>query len=625
MEKIALSMIVSGTEKVEDLQRCLNSVKPHVDGIYITITTKTKGKGLQVAAERYGAVVDYCPNKFFKVAGNKTIKWLTKNLGEKPVIKKGDKIFDFSAARNHNLERIPKDFGWILWMDVDDILIGGKTIKPMLAKSEKQGVESIFINYIYQAVMENGKVKQVVIEHLRERIVRHQDLYAWVAPIHETLIEKRPTRKIDFDKCEVLHLSTEERRDINLDRNIKTLEYNLWFTKGADPRPSYYLGKSYFDLFMQKGKKEYMSRAKRLFEIYLTGTKEFKNGNKSGWAEERSQCWEYLVEIYRQMGENNNAIKAAHNALIEDERFPSIYINLGLSYLVKGDYERARFWVKLSGKVPQPKTTLIINPRDLAGRAMEVIYHSGIHLSKLDEAWAAAVKLVELFPESKEMKQRLEFTQGLKKQKVFSKYIVDIVNNLSASGEGDKIKLLLSATPSFITNNPIITNIRKTVTPPKVWGEKDIVIYTGPGFTSWSPKSLEGNMAEFVGGSEEAVIYMSQALQKQGWQVTVFGEPGVNAGVYDGVVWQPHYEFNNLDEFNILISWRNLGFFDQEIKAKQKYCWAHDVLNNLEHTKERMAKINKVIVLSKAHRETIPGVPDEKVFISSNGFYEYEK
>lgn len=625
MKKIAVSLIVSGNEKVETLQRCLNSVKPYVDGIYITITTKTENNRLRVAAKRYGAIVDYEPDKFFNLADGETLKWLKRNLKYTPFIRKGDKVFDFSKARNHNLNRIPQDeFGWVLWLDVDDILRGGGEMRGLLKKAEAQGVESIFLNYIYQAEIVNNQLKNIIIEHLRERLVVNNGTYEWVAPIHETLIAKKPARQIDFDKIDVLHLSDEERRNAALDRNIKTLEYNLWATKGADPRPAYYLGKSYFDYAMQKNKPEGFDKAKRLFEVYLFGTDEFKNGNKSGWQEERSECWQYLMEIYRQTGEHNNAIKCGHNALIEDDRFPSIYINLGLSYLVKGDHKRARHWVQLAGKVPQPKSTLIVNPRDLAGRAMEIIYHCGVNLSKLNEAWAAAVKLVELFPNSKEMKDRLNFIESIKREKKYTKYIVDLVNYLYGSGEGSKVKQLLSAAPSFIYNNPIITNIRKTVIPPKVWGEKEIAIYCGPGFTTWSPKSFD-NPKEFIGGSEEAVIYMSQALKKQGWQVTVYGEPGANTGDHDGVVWRQHFEFNNLDEFNILISWRDLGFFDQEIKAKQKYVWCHDALNNLDYTKERMAKINKVIVLSQAHRETIPGVDDTDIFISSNGFMEYAK
>jgi len=366
--------------------------------------------------------------------------------------------------------------------------------------------------------------------------------------------------------------------------------------------------------------------AQKLFENYIHGTKEYNGNNKSGWAEERSQCWEYLVEVYRQKGQLNNAIKSAHNALIEDERFPSIYINLAMSYLLKKEWARALFWVKLAGKIPQPMTTLVVNPKDLAGRAMEVVYHAGLNLSNLDEAWAAAVKLKELHPDNKEICERVRFTEELRKQRKLTKYVVDLVNYLHLSGEHEKVRPLLQSVPNLIANNPIMSNIKKGELPPRIWNDNEIAIFCGPGFTTWSPRTLiRTNEAEFLGGSEEAVIYLSSQLQRLGWDVTIYADPGAEQGIYHGVKWLPYYEFNNRDNFNILVSWRQIGLFAQDIKAKKKYVWCHDILNPLDFTKDKVDKITKVIVLSKAHRETIPNISDDKILISSNGYFEHFK
>jgi hypothetical protein len=620
MSKIALSMITKGTEKVTDLQRCLNSIKPYVDGIYITITTPPPDNKLEVALKRYGAVVDSEFNNFSQAVDKKTVDWLEKFLGEKPFLQAGDKIFDFSKARNHNLQRVPKSFGWILWMDADDIFRGGQNLKELIQTAETNQADSVFLNYIYQAEIENNKLKNILIEHLRERIVRNNGTYEWVAPIHETLIEKRPTKKIDYVKCDVLHLAELSRREQALGRNTKTLELSIYNGKGADPRPVYYLGKSYFDHFLQLQDKKYLIKAKKLFEYYIFGTKEYDNNNKSGWAEERAQCWEYLVEIYRQIGEYNNAIKCAHNAMIEDERFPSIYLNLALIYLVKGEYGRALWWVKLAGKMEQPSTTLVSTPKDLAGRALEVIYHACLNLSKLDEAWAAAVKLQAIYPDSKEMKERLQFMEGLKTQRKLSRNVMELADYLLRTNEKEKIKLLVNAAPNLIANNPLVADLKKQFIPSKAWKDDEVVFYCGPGWTCWSPKSLgRTNDTEFVGGSEEAVIYLTKELQKLGWKVTVFADPGAETGLHDGVNWLPYYEFNDKDEFNIVISWRQLGLVDKNIKAKKIYIWCHDVINQLDYTPDRLGKIEKVIVLSEAHRQTAPNIPDNKMFVSSNG------
>lgn len=101
--------------------------------------------------------------------------------------------------------------------------------------------------------------------------------------------------------------------------------------------------------------------------------------------------------------------------------------------------------------------------------------------------------------------------------------------------------------------------------------------------------------------------------------MTVFGDPGEQAGEHDGVNWLPHYEVNWNDNFNILISWRQMGLFSMAVKAKKAYLWNHDIQNALEYTPERLARITKVMFLSKWHRSNVPNLPEDKVLITGNG------
>jgi len=189
---------------------------------------------------------------------------------------------------------------------------------------------------------------------------------------------------------------------------------------------------------------------------------------------------------------------------------------------------------------------------------------------------------------------------------------------LQASGETYKLKPLVMAMPNLIENNPIISDLSKMVLPPRIWGEKEICIYCGPGFSPWSPRHLEDGQ-RFVGGSEEAVIYLSQALTKQGWKVTVYADPGDDEGDWYGVMYLPYYKWNKRDQFNIMVAWRRPDFVDQGFKSKKTYVWFHDIINSMEITKERLDKITKLVVLSPWHRTNIPDIPDDKILISSNG------
>jgi hypothetical protein len=62
--------------------------------------------------------------------------------------------------------------------------------------------------------------------------------------------------------------------------------------------------------------------------------------------------------------------------------------------------------------------------------------------------------------------------------------------------------------------------LREISNPPKTWGDKSIVILCGKGYEEWGPHTLDKGM----GGSEEAIIYLSREMGKRGWEVTVFGE-----------------------------------------------------------------------------------------------------
>jgi len=305
--------------------------------------------------------------------------------------------------------------------------------------------------------------------------------------------------------------------------------------------------------------------------------------------------------------------------MIEDERFPSIYVNLALCYVQKKEWARAEWWIKQALKMPQPESTLITTPKDLIARSLEVIYHASLNQSKLDEAFAAAVKLLEIYPDRKEMKERYEFLSKLKEQRDITKIFIQLSRYLEQTNQGNKLKPLVLAAPDIIKDNPFYSELELKVNPPRVHNKNEITIYCGPAFSPWSPKSLEDTNNTFVGGSEEAVIYLSEELVKQGYKVTVYADPGDDEGEYNGVTYLPYYKFNTKDQFNIVVSWRRPDLVDQNLNAKKIYIWCHDILNQLDFTPERLSKITKVIVLSPWHRSNIPDIPDNKVLISSNG------
>jgi len=607
--KIALTMICKGTGKEpKRLDRALASVSPYVDGIYITLTSpKNKLAEAEKVCKKYNATISYYPDKW--IATKEVVDWLTEYFGYKPHMKVGDELFRFDDARNFNMAQVPKEYDWMLWMDTDDIFRGGDKLKNLAEMASQQNIEAVYFNYLYQVELQDNKIKNIIIEHLRERLVRNNGHFKWIAPIHETLIEQVPTNKTDSQDCDVVHLADTDDRVNSLTRNLNNLELSIYETKGKDPRHVYYLAKAFFDI----RKPEYDEKCIPLIQNYLYGE------HKSGWPEERAQASEYLSEIYRRKGELNNAIKSCMNALIEQPENPTIMLNIAVTYIMKKEYERALFCVKQASNLPTPKTTLVHNPRDIQGMTLEVIYNASLQLGKIDAAYTAAHQMNELMPDNPDIENLVSFIDNLKTQRDITRMIVDLAEYLKKTGEYHKIKPLLASTPAIAEQTPFIADLRLKNNPPKYWGKNEIAIYCGPGFTPWSPKMLKDPGQNFIGGSEEAVIRMSRELAKLGWKVTVYADPMQDEGVHEGVTYLPYFKFNQLDHFNILIAWRQLGLFDKDIKAKRKYVWCHDIQNPLEWTKERIEKIDKAFFLSKWHRQNVPDLPDEKLFITTNG------
>ena len=602
---LVLSLICK--DEVQELDNCLMSITPYVRTVF-AVWTGTNLKTENVL-KKYKVIYKKDHSAIFEVDSS-MVKWLKEFFGWTPESKEGDKIFLFDKARNIALDMIPKIHKYVIWMDADDVLRGGAKLTQVLKRMDDTGANSMFMNYLYDVELEGSKIKNILIQHLRERIILNNGQYKWIAPIHETLIpQSGDVRQLDTKDCDVIHMSTRDKKEGAIKRNIRALEKSIYDVQGKDPRPIYYLAKAYFDLHTP----ENHVKSEKLIYRYL---------KSSGWAEERSQAYEYLAEIFRERKEFNRAVKAAHNALIESPKFPSTFLSLGLINLLQGKYEDAMLWTQLATKIPLPQTTLVIQPRDLKARALEIVFNCSVKQNQLDEAWASITKLRDIFPGDQNIQNQHKFIDGLKYQRELTKVYVGLAKVVEASGDKNKLIALAEAAPREIQDNPIVAEFIKRVKPPKVWGEKSIVIFCGAGWTPWSPEFYKKQTTQtFVGGSEEAVILASHELVKQGYEVTVYGDPG-KEGDYDGVTYLNHFKFNVNDEFNILIGWRNISLFDRKFKAKKTYLWLHDVPVQLDFKKERLENITKIIVLSKAQRQLIPLVSEDKFFYSSNGFKE---
>lgn len=581
MAKIALGIIIKDDHELDLLKRAVGSVIKHVDAIYITVTTTPNYK-IQEFCKQINAHYSF-------------FKWVN----------------DFSQARNFNMSQIPKEYKWYLWIDTDDVVQGAETFQDAIKIAEANNIKAIFARYLYQVELdEKGKIKNILIEHLRERLVRNDGTFTWVAPIHETLIEQVPSGKTDFQGFAVVHLMAPDQMEKSMWRNIAILEENT-ISNPTDPRPLYYLAKAYFDTRLPELLNESIGEGQdslvvEMLKAYIA---------MSGWAEERAQAWEYVSMIYRERQEFDKAIDALLKCFKEDPKFTSIYIQLALCYVMMKDWDKAYHWVKLAGQVEIPKTTLVINPKDYKVMILEALFHIYLNTGKLDECYKVATGLNELLPTELNL-SRVKDLENLKHRNDMAHWIVKLAHHLRDTEQTEQLENLVTSIPSEIAEEPVMVDLRNQFTKPRVWADDEIVIYCGPGFEQWSYKSV----SKGIGGSEEAVIHISRELARRGWKVYVYGDPREDAGIKDSVSWLPYQYVNWRDEFNILIGWRNIGLFDvPNLKAKKAYLWNHDIQNDLTYTPERVNKITKAFFLSKWHRDNVPSLDESKVMITGNG------
>ena len=581
MSKLAVGIIIKDDSELKILERAVGSIIKHVDAIYITATNNPSTK-----------IQDFCK----KIGANYSFfQWVN----------------DFSKARNYNFSQIPKEYEWILWLDTDDVVQGANTFRDAILVAEANNIKAIFARYLYQVELdETGKIKNILIEHLRERIIRNDGTFEWVAPIHETLIEKVPTGKTDFQGFCVVHLMEPNQMENSMWRNIAILEQNC-MDNPQDPRPIYYLAKAYFDTQMTELLHDSVGEGMDSLVVELI--KQYIE--LSGWAEERGQAREYLSMVYRERGDYKSAINCLMEALKEDPKFTSIYIQIALSYVMLKDWEKAMHWVKLAGNVDIPKTTLVINPRDYKTMILEALFHIYLNTGKLEECLKVATDLNEMLPNDLNA-GRVRDVGDLKGRNDLAHYIVKLAHHLNKTGQTQQLENLVFSIPEEIEGEPAMVDLRNQFSKPRVWADDEIAIYCGQGFEQWSWKSV----SKGVGGSEEAVINMSRELAKLGWKVYVYADPQADAGIHEGVAWLPYYQINWRDKFNILIGWRNIGMYDVPgLSAKRSYLWNHDLQNGLTYTPERVNKITKVMFLSKYHRDNVPTLDESKVMITGNG------
>lgn len=180
-------------------------------------------------------------------------------------------------------------------------------------------------------------------------------------------------------------------------------------------------------------------------------------------------------------------------------------------------------------------------------------------------------------------------------------------NAIGSGSEKRALKLL---------KNPLVLNIRyDSVQIKKKSSGKDVVYYCGPGDilaheSKWSP------ISKTLGGSEEAVINLSEYMVSKGYNVTVYNVLDGPSKKYSGVLFKNYWEWNPLDVQDLTIVWRDYTILKnvKKINSSKVYLDMHDAI---EIKKNVRTRFDTIFVKSEFHKTFVKN--GSKVAVVPNG------
>lgn len=496
----------------------------------------------------------------------------------------------FDEARNVSMAMCNTDY--MFWMDADD-MFDFRAIPQLVQIADENSIDAIFLPYNYM----QDDYGNCITRHWRERLVRLDKGYSWRGWVHETCITDQPTttHKVDF---EVKHLATLDDAKKSYERNHLILEEAYEATE--DPRYLHYLGMSYFTA------KEYEKAALLLSDYLQVG----------GNIEDIYRSLALISECAYHLGKYEEAIEFASKCVTMIPQYPMGYWLLAQYEADQNNFNEALEWVRVSETKPDPNTLSVWDPSSRS-RATLIAARCLFMLGRYKEA-LVEIRKIENMPE-----------------------VQDVLDDFYAQADAEVFVELLPNIRKFFANDLALYEslcdemkyderlraLRNLVTTPKKWDDKSIVIFCGQGYEEWGPHTLDKGM----GGSEEAVVYLSRELAKLGWHVTVYGEAELVDGPDYWTEWQggeaeypegyhaPVYrhwkEIDMRDDFNVFISWRAPQYIEK-VNAKVKLVDVHDVL-----PEEIMKDLPDVTYMVKTnyHRSLTPKLADDKFRVIGNG------
>lgn len=589
--KIALCIISKDDKDLKSLKNLVESAKPAVDSVHITVNHKPHTK-IKSWCEKEGHDFTY-------------LKWND----------------DFSEQRNYNFSRVSPDTDYIMWADTDDVIVNAHLIPDIAKIAKRKGHDCVFFTYYYSSEFDGEPSVDTFVQpelvHQRERLIRPNSCI-WKKRIHETPVpldgENFSYTKVSYsDKNPIVWLHLGADRDISseklqarLERNRKLLESELADEreKGKpDPRTLLYLMK----ILAEDSDENTLLRCIDMGDEYLS---------MSGWDQERALCYKLMATCMGKLNAHAKARDFLHNAIKEYPKDILLYLHLAKAYFNLQNYTAMKHWmdIGMGMNVDDDHTSMqnVVEMKILAAELSLKYYFKGER--DIRKAYQAARLLNKLHPK-KEHQENEDYLLEQKELDIACEGAHNIMKYYQNIRREEKIPEFVQGLPEDMKQLPFIQRFFNRYKTPRVWKSNEICYFANFGkehFEKWDGESVQKGG---VGGSETAVIRLAEEWTKKGYSVVVYGDPK-EPKMVNGVLYLPFYAFNQRDKFNIFIQWRHNSLAGK-ISAKKYVVDLHDVVSGATY-EHKVDKIDKIMVKSEYHKSLL-GKAQDKALVISNG------
>lgn len=582
-------MITKGDEELESLRNAVESIYDHVDEVHITTNSK-------------------------KITETK--KWLNKL--DKAHHSHLDWADDFATQRNFNFSQASEKTDYIVWADSDDIIVNAHLLRDIAKIGLTNGYDTIFFEYWYGAKFDGKPSLETFVEqeitHHRERLIKPGKV-VWKKRIHETPVPLDPDSfkyssvKYKDHPVAWLHLGADREIDAEslqkrMDRNKRLLEMELEDERRegeADPRTLLYLMK----IYAESTEPDTLTKCIEMGTEYMS---------RSGWDEERAVCCQLMARCMGELGQDEKAKHFLHNAIEEYPYSPLLYLYLARTYFNLDNFRAMKHWMDIGMNIELnsggSSMSNILELKVLSAELLLRYYMKGN--PNAEKAYKASKTLYNVNPtlENKENMLYLKKLAGLDKASANAHQYIQYLEGIQNEG---LILKFINSMPKDMRSLPFTSYYKNKYSPARVWADNEICYFASfgqPHFEKWDGDSL----SKGIGGSETAVIRLSEEWTKLGYKVTVYCDP-VEESVINGVSYKSYKSFNPKDKFNIFIQWRS-SHLAKRVSVKKFLVDLHDVFHESSH-RDKVNQIDNLMVKSQFHADYAPNFLKKEVI--SNG------